>query len=255
MTLRRYPAGLLTALPAMALLAHLLPGTARAGEAHYLLVFASQRVPNNPNYSHTFATFVRASWPGDGPCPRCPALEARTISWLPRSLAVRSLALWPECGRNLGLHETLRYALAGEARVSLWGPFRIDAELYRRALRQAALLESGWVLYKASDLGYYSDEVSNCVHAVSSLADGYRLRLGNPRWGEAASYRVLEELRPWVLDGGRVYAWVGCALGLGRYPIIYRGGDPPRPEVLWGTLDWLLGQDEDPTATYGPVGR
>jgi hypothetical protein len=239
----------------MALLALPPSGVAWAGEAHYLLVFASQRVPNNPSYSHTFATFVRASWPGDGPCPACPALEARTISWLPRSLAVRPLALWPECGRNLGLHETLRYALAGEARVSLWGPYRIDAELYRRALRQAALLESGWVLYKASDLGYYSDEVSNCVHAVSSLADGYRLRFGNPGWGEAASYRVLEELGPWVLDGGRVYAWVGCALGLGRYPIIYRGGDPPRPGAFGGALDWLLGREEDLTATYGPAGR
>ena len=74
-------------------------------------------------------------------------------------MAVRSLALWPECGRNLGLHETLRYVLANDERVSLWGPYRIDAALYRGALRQAAVLESGCVLYKANDLGYHSDEV------------------------------------------------------------------------------------------------
>jgi hypothetical protein len=165
------------------------------------------------------------------------------------------LALWPECGCNLGLHETLRYALGSEQRVSLWGPYLIDAELYCRALRQAALLESGWVRYKANDMGYYSDNVSNCVHAVSSLADGYRLRFVSPGWGETASYRVLDELGPWVLDRGRVYPWVGCALGLGRYPIIYRGWDPPRGGVLWGTLDWLLGREGDLTATYGPVGR
>ena len=230
MSLRRHPAGLLTLLSALALLALPLPEVARAGEAHYLLVFASQRVPNNPNYSHTFATFVRASWPGDGPCPRCPTLEARTISWLPRSLVVRTLALLPECGRNLGLHETLRYVLASEERVSLWGPYRIDAALYRRALRQAALLESGWVLYKANDMGYYSDDVSNCVHAVSSLADGHRLRFGIPVWGEVASCRVLNELSPWVLDRGRVCPWVGCALGLGRYPIIYRSWDNGFPD-------------------------
>jgi hypothetical protein len=228
---------------------------ARAGEAHFLLMFASQQVPNNPNYSHTFATFVRASWPGDGPCPACPALEARTISWLPRSLPVRTLALWPECGRNLGLHETLRYALGSGQRVSLWGPYRIDRELYRRALRQAALLETGWVLYKANDMGYYSDDVSNCIHAVSSLADGYRLRFGSPGWGETASYRVLDELWPWVLDRERVYHWVGCALGLDRYPIIYRGWAPPRSEVLWGALDWLLGREDDLSVTYGPLGR
>jgi hypothetical protein len=228
---------------------------ARAGEAHYLLVFASQRVPNNPNYSHTFATFVRASWPGDGPCPRCPTLEARTISWLPRSLVVRTLALLPECGRNLGLHETLRYVLHNEERVSLWGPYRIEADLYRRALRQAALLESGWVLYKANDMGWYSDEVSNCVHAVSSLADGYQLRIGGLGWGETASYGVLEKLGPWVQDRGRVYHWVGCALGLNYHPIVYRGWDPPRRGALWGPLDWLLGGEDDLTATYGPAGR
>src|SRR5262245_2010897 len=131
-----------------------------------MFVFASQRVPNNPNYSHTWATFVRATWPDDGPCPRCPTLEVLTINWLPRSLLIRTLALWPECGRNLNLHETLRYVLNSDERVSMWGPYHIDAELYRRALRQVALLESGSVLYKASDLGYYSDEVSNCVHAV-----------------------------------------------------------------------------------------
>ena len=39
---------------------------AHAGEDYYLLMFASQRIPNNPNYAHTFATFVRATWEGDG---------------------------------------------------------------------------------------------------------------------------------------------------------------------------------------------
>jgi hypothetical protein len=255
MSRRCYLAGRLTPLYALACLALLLPGVARAGEAHYLLVFASQRVPNNPNYSHTFATFVRASWPGDGPCPPCPVLEVRTLSWLPRSLVVRTLALLPECGCNLGLHETLQHVLSNEERVSLWGPYRIDRELYRRALRQAALLESGWVLYKANDRGYHSDDVSNCVHAVSSLADGYRLRFGNPGWGDVASYRVLDELMPWVLDRERVYYWVSGALGLGSYPIIYRGWDPPRSGILWGSLDWLFGRQDGVTATYGPVGR
>src|SRR5262249_4716200 len=141
MSRRRYLAGRLSSLWGMALVGLVLPGMARAGEDHFLLVFASQRVPNNPNYSHTFATFVQASWPGDGPCPGYPVLEARTISWLPRSRVIRTLALFPECGCNLCLHETLRYVLSSEQRVSLWGPYRIDAALYHRALQQAALLE------------------------------------------------------------------------------------------------------------------
>ena len=49
----------------------------------------SQRTPTNPNYTHTWATFVRASWPGDGPCPENAVLEDLTISWLPVSGQVR----------------------------------------------------------------------------------------------------------------------------------------------------------------------
>ena len=60
------------------------------------------------------------------------------------------------------------------------GPYRIDAELYCRAVRQVALLESGQVLYKANDVGYPSDRVSNCIHAVSSISEGYRLRVASP---------------------------------------------------------------------------
>jgi hypothetical protein len=223
---------------------------ARAAEAYYLLVFAAQRVPNAPHASHTFATFVRARWPDDGSRP--PTLEACTISWLPATLDVRTLALCPEPGRNLGLHETLRLALGRGARVSLWGPYRIDADLYGRALRQAALLGSGRLLYKANDLGYCSDEVSNCVRAVSSLADGYRLRVAVPGWGEAASYRALCKLSPWVLDGGRAHPWVGAALGLDRYPIIARGWEPPWGEDLRGLLDRLVGREEQPPAC-GPA--
>lgn len=54
---------------------------AQAGEAYYLLMFGSQTTPPNPNYSHSFATFVRATWPGPEPCPTNPTLEAVTISF------------------------------------------------------------------------------------------------------------------------------------------------------------------------------
>ena len=53
--------------PLLLLALALLPAAARAGEAHYVIVFGSQQIPNRPNYAHTFATFVRATWPGDGP--------------------------------------------------------------------------------------------------------------------------------------------------------------------------------------------
>jgi hypothetical protein len=70
--------------------------TAHAGDDFFLLMFGSQRTPSDPNYAHSFATFVRASWPGDGPCPAGAVLEATTISWLPRNGVVRTCALHPE---------------------------------------------------------------------------------------------------------------------------------------------------------------
>jgi hypothetical protein len=227
-------------------------GRARAGEAYYLLMFGSQRVPPNPNYSHSFATFVRVTWPGEGPCPECPCVEAHTISWLPRSLIVHTNALFAECGHNFEMHATLRYVLASRERVSLWGPYQIERELYCRALRQIALLESGQVLYKADDTGRRSDRVSNCIHAVSSLAGGYRLRVLSPGWGETASYYILGELSPWVIDRCQVHPWVGRALGLDCYPIIYREWENPRSGAVLGTINRLFGGERGLTPTYGP---
>src|SRR3954454_23392353 len=60
-----------------------LPASAGAAEACYLLMFGAQRVPSNPNYSHTFATFVKATWPEPRRGSAFPRLEEHTISWLP----------------------------------------------------------------------------------------------------------------------------------------------------------------------------
>lgn len=225
-----------------------------AGEAHFLLIFGSQQIPNDPNYSHSFATFVRASWPGDRPPPR-PRLEAFTISWLPQSMVIRTLALCPEGGGNFDLHTTLRHVLAQDERVSLWGPYQIHPDLYHRACRQAALLHSGRVLYKAVDIGHRSDEVSNCIHALSSLAEGHQLKVGSPGWGEMASFAVLGRLEPWVLDPCCVHPWVGSALGLDRYPLIYREWESPRSGAIQGPLYRLFGGECDLRPSYGRPAR
>src|SRR5687767_7453101 len=161
-------------LASMLLLA--LAGGARAGEDYFLLMFGAQRVPNNPNYSHSFATFVRVSWLGDGPCPHNPTLETYTISWLPENMRVRVLALCPECGRNFDLHTTIRWCLSEDMRVSLWGAYRIEPQLYHLAGNQVGLLESGRVRYKAVDTGYPSDRVTNCIHALANVVEGPRVR-------------------------------------------------------------------------------
>jgi hypothetical protein len=235
-------------MAAMLALASAVP--ARAGEAYFLLMFGSQRTVNNPDFSHSFATFVRATW--DGPAPVAPRLEAHTISWLPSNLHIRAFALLPECGHNFDLHTTLRWALANRQRTSLWGPYQIDRDLYLRALTQISLLESGKVRYKANDVGHRTDQVSNCIHAVVSLREGYRLHVAVSAWGETASYFVLHELAPWIIGPCEEHAWVSSSLGLDGYPLIRRRFDEhPRSGLVQGRFHRLLGGEAGLQAGYG----
>jgi hypothetical protein len=215
-------------------------------------MFGSQQVPNDPNYSHTFATFVRATWPGNGPCRAAPRLEAHTISWLPANGRIRTAALLPEEGRNYGLDETLRYVLANDERVSLWGPYRVDPELYGLALQQIDVLDSGEVLYKSIDSFRRSCRVSNCIHAVATVVEGPRVVVLSPGWGEVASYAVLERFMPYVIEPDRVHPWVGSALGLDNYPLCYRENERPRSGAFLGPVNRMMGGERDLRATYGP---
>lgn len=228
-----------------------MPTVTQAGEAYYLLMFSYQRIPNNPDYSHTFATFVRATWEGPGPCADQAHLEVQTISWLPVTGVVRTLAREPEPGRNYTLDETLQMAVKDEARISLWGPFSIEKELYCRALKRIAFLNSGRLAYKANDSGYEAQEVSNCIHGVTGLIDNQRIRLGSPGWGDVASFVVLQRLRPWIREKSP-HRWVGARLGLDAYPIVYREGfSGPPTGIFAGVLNRIL-PERGLQATYGP---
>jgi hypothetical protein len=238
-----------------ALLALALAPRAQGGEAYYVLVFGQQRIPNDVHHSHTFATFVRVFWQGPGPCPASPCLEAHTISWMPARLRLRSLALLPECGRNFDLHTTLRWAQGNGIRTSLWGPYAIRPELYAAALRQIKLLDSGQVLYKLNDVGYRSDEVSNCIRAVSGAIPGNGHFGSEITWGEPASYRVLCRMEPWILGPGTIHGWVGSALGLDAYPIIYRDWSPPYSGPIVGGVYRFLGGERDLQPTFGRPAR
>jgi hypothetical protein len=193
---------------------------ARAEEFYYVMVFGSQRPLADPRHVHSFATFVRAT--GRGPRAEAYRLEAHTVSWMPRTGVIRVAALLPEGGRNLGLYETLRWATDDGQCVSMWGPYQVDRDLYDRALEQARLLESGQVGYKAIDSGYRSDCVTNCIHALGSIAGGHRVRLLVPGWGDVASAYLARRFSPWVVDGSRTHPWVASRLGLDAYPVLRR---------------------------------
>jgi hypothetical protein len=196
-------------------------GLARADEAYYVIVFASQHPDNQPKYSHTFAAFMKVT-EGAGAKP---ALETAAISWLPATGSIDLLRLRPETGKNFGLGETLDWAAKAQAPVTAYGPFRVKKELYDSAQRQVRRLESGTVLYKAVDLARGTGLVTNCIHAVCDLdiVKDY-LATGKAR-GEEASEMVARFFRPWILRAEPLPGWVAERLGLAKYKIAFRAMD------------------------------
>lgn len=194
----------------------------RADESYFVAIFAAQRMPNIPKYSHSFATFVRVV--RDPAQPAGCWVEAHTISWLPETQNIRLLCLRPEPGQNLDLEATLAAMEALGDRVSLWGPYQIHKELYDRALAQIGRLESGTVRYKAIDALCRTSDATNCIHALSDLAENRaRLRVASPGFGEVASFYITRRLKPWLIDPQQVHPWVESVLGLDKHAVIHRG--------------------------------
>jgi hypothetical protein len=183
----------------------------RQGEPeYYLSVFAFDTVPRRAQYSHTFATFIKASGG---------SVEAHTISWLPRSKHIEVARTQSEPGMNLDLHQTLDFARGLSARVHEWGPYRIRPELYERSLRQIERLNSGRIQYKILDGAWRPDAASNCIHAVSDIDadDGYLTVAG--AYGAAASARVVEHLSRWMIEPGQEHPEIDEKLELSGQPI------------------------------------
>jgi hypothetical protein len=172
---------------------------------YYVLVFASQGDTPTARLSHTFACFVKA---GGGPDDH-KIVESMTISWLPKSLNVVVGRLLPEEGINLEFLPTLKWARGLDTNVSAWGPYSIKKDLYDRALKQKARLESGAVRYKAIDLKALlnREQNTNCIHAVSDIAGDAVLATGTA-YGEAASGMVVRHLQPWIINPGETHDWV-----------------------------------------------
>lgn len=197
---------------------------AAPGESFFALVFSSQSVPKRPARAHTWATVVRSVSRPAGP----PAVDEHTISWLPATLDVRPLDFSVEPGVNLGLHETLLYAIDNRERVSLWGPYQTRPSLFRRFLVQKAFLDSGQVGYQASDeVGEAARTGTgcNCIHAITDMDPVYGRESYPLLWfGDAASEHLANRLH----KGGALIApdadhdWLLAALGLRAYRIVRR---------------------------------
>jgi len=207
-------------------------------DRYFLLVFGSQSSPKRAKYTHTWATIVKAV-PAKSD-PQQYVLTSHTISWLPRSLNVRVLALRAECGVNLSLKQTLNYVRSCGECVAMWGPYELDPavapQIYDKFLRQIARLNSGSVLYKAvdPDHGPRSTYISNCIHAVTDL-DGLSRRGGYDEirnHGFAASQYIAGVLiRSGKVDSSITHEWLTDALEINCYPIQRRMIIPCRPPV------------------------
>lgn len=215
--------GTLARAAVLTLTAALLVGPARAparaGEFYYVMVFGSQSEPKQLRYTHTFATFIKAT--GEGTDPNGYALEYHTISWLPRTLDIKVWRLWPEPGVNLDLTRTLGAVYATHQGVTMWGPFITRKDLYERSLAVARELNSGRSLYRAID-GPLNLEISDCIHAVAAVDPDFGrghyplIRIGKP----ASRYIARQVVTRGVYDQDAYdNSWLVPRLGLDRYPI------------------------------------
>ena len=192
-----------------------------ADSRYYMIIFGAQRAWNLPQYTHTFATFIKAMPPV---CSEddTPKVEIHTVSWLAAKKKVCLLRLWPEAGANLDLSTSLEWALSVRSRISMWGPFEIKRGLYDKALAQKARLESGLMQYKVLDTGFRPHVACSCIHGVCDI-DQDRGRLWTWfRYGESASRRIAVFFLPWIIDPHQNYPWISVHLGLNQYPIIHR---------------------------------
>jgi hypothetical protein len=154
-------------------------------------------------------------------------LQAHTISWLPATLEIHPLDLCVERGVNLGLQETIKYAMDNGERVSMWGPYECRPSFFRRFLVQKEFLESGRVGYQCDDDIGEAGRTGNgccCIHAVSDMDPEYGRENYPLIWfGDSASEHIVNRLndRGSLICPEKEQDWLIERLGL-RDPCIVR---------------------------------
>lgn len=192
---------------------------ATKADEYYMVLFAYQGAPNAPTQAHSFAVFFKVqngpANDGDGV-----ALEVRPLSWVNASGVTPRLLGPTEPGRILGLEATLQMAARSNYQITAWGPYRIDKELYDRAMAQIDRLNSGAVAYKMIDRRFRPGAAVNCIHAISDIAPGPLLDTGTA-FGVPATGLIRNHFSRWILDEGAAHRKFAPSLGLDKYPIRY----------------------------------
>ncbi len=160
---------------------------------YYVTMFGTESAMISfPVASHTWSTFAAIR--------NGRIAEELTISWLPapghfrRNNTVPRLGIVP--GKNYTLDETA--ALYPKHKYIAHGAFEITAELFDRAKKRIAYLNSGTIRYKALILSENDRDLSvknlpnanvECIHAVSDIAGKVRTGLD---YGNYATRDVIE---------------------------------------------------------------
>jgi hypothetical protein len=216
-------------------------------EHYYVLVWASQRIPKSPAHTHTFATVIHTAEQGPG---NVKVLGSHTISWLPATLDIKTLALRPEPGVNLTLQESLDWVQKDGQHVFLWGPYECRASVYRRFLIQKEFMETSGIGYQCVDnIGEAArlGNGCNCIHSITD-ADPEFGRENYPLiwFGDSASEHLALRLRKLgsIINPEIEHDEILAALGLCEYQIRRRHFDDhlidfarlQPAEVLFGRL-------------------
>jgi hypothetical protein len=201
----------------------------RGQDKYYAVVFGYQDRNNRCCEAHTFATFVQVRQALTG----SEVVDRATISWLPARGIVK-LFKRGERGINHSLEDSLASVKPG-CTVAQWGPFEIKEELFHRAKKQAHMLSSGGILYKAVEpFARPAGVAINCEHAICDIA----LNPGEPHvrtgtaHGHHGSYLVAMHLRSWMIEPGVKHDWLNRPLGLEQHAIAKGGWDYQGPARL-----------------------
>jgi len=214
------------------------PARSVGEERHYVLIFGAEPTPKRIKDCHTWGTFVRVV--GEGADPSGYQVFAHAISFVPATLQVRTFALKAEPALNLDLEASLAYTRRKGASVTMWGPFLIRPDVYRKSLEVWSVVESGQAEYRAID-SLCDLLIADCIHAVAAVDP----KFGRAHYplifvGKAASrymaYQVVERTDP---DRTRPDAsWLIPVLGLDRYPIEFIAPrQMPRRLRIFGSRD------------------
>jgi hypothetical protein len=198
--------------------AALVAGSSARADDYYLTIFAAESVPYRPVKTHTFVAATRI--PSDGT-----AVENYEIGWLAATTHVRGFALRPEAGHNFSVLETIAICRRENMRVSVWGPYRIQPELFCRLRDLAILLDSGTIKYKGTDSFYKSTVAMNCYHAIWSVTNPPRKYAGPFTAGDTTGGKTVHLFRQWIICPEQTHDEILKVIGVDQECLVRRTYD------------------------------